>query len=89
MVFATPIDAYAQTPLEQMRQHIGNAISLGDPLKMAEAIASIAGQPSAPLRLALGSDAYQNIRTALQARLAALDAQEEIAKSTDVVEVTR
>jgi hypothetical protein len=60
----------------------------GDPAKMAFAIASIAGQPSAPLRLALGSDAYQAIRAALHTRLAALEAQESLANSTDAEDAT-
>jgi hypothetical protein len=71
-----------------MRQMVENTDTnsiLGDPAKMAAAIVSIAGQPSAPLRLTLGSDAYQLVRGALQARLAALDAQVAIAQSTDAV----
>jgi hypothetical protein len=46
-------------------------------------IDSVARSP-APKRLALGSDAYTQIRAALIDRIAALDAQKEIAFSTDV-----
>jgi NAD(P)-dependent dehydrogenase (short-subunit alcohol dehydrogenase family) len=91
MDFATPLDAYAQTALGQIRhrasQRTGNTIP-GDPAKMAEAIVSVASQSSAPLRLTLGSDAYQAVRAALQARLAALDAQEALARSTDADVIT-
>jgi hypothetical protein len=38
----------------------------------------------APKRLTLGSAAYTSIRAALVGRLAALDAQRDIALSTDV-----
>lgn len=85
MDFATPLGAYAQTAIVQMRDRLLTiSNSLGDPVKMAEAIVSIASQTSAPLRLTLGSDAYQFVRATLQARLAALDAQEALARSTDV-----
>jgi NAD(P)-dependent dehydrogenase (short-subunit alcohol dehydrogenase family) len=87
---ATPLDAYAQTSVGQVRQvrqkmsseSMRNMIP-GDPAKVAEAIMSIADQPAAPLRLTLGSDAYQQVRVALQTRLAALEAQEALARSTD------
>jgi hypothetical protein len=50
---------------------------------MAEAIAASADIEPAPRRLALGSDAYQFMRTALTMRLADLEAQKELAHSTD------
>ena len=40
-------------------------------------------QRPAPRRLALGSNAYEDIHAALSARLAALEAQREIAYSAD------
>jgi hypothetical protein len=46
---------------------------------MAQAILDSADQRPAPLRLALGTDTYHDVRAALVARLAALDAQRETA----------
>lgn len=45
-------------------------------------IASVDQNP-APLRLALGSDSYDNITKALTDRLARLETQRELARSTD------
>lgn len=50
---------------------------------MARAMIDSVDRSPAPRRLALGSDAYGHIRTALEDRLAALDAQKDIALSTD------
>jgi len=55
----------------------------GDPRKVAAAIIAAADQKSPPSRLALGSDAYAMIGDALRGRLEALDAQKDIAFSTD------
>ncbi|KQQ44851.1 hypothetical protein ASF69_09785 [Rhizobium sp. Leaf311] len=56
----------------------------GDPIKMTNAMIDSVYANPAPLRLALGSDAYSTIRGVLVSRLAALDAQKAIAVSTDV-----
>ncbi len=56
----------------------------GDPDKVVAAmIASVDVEP-APLRLATGSDAFGNIQTILKRRLASIEAQEDLARSTDV-----
>ena len=88
---ATPLAAYAQTPVDQMRQRLrsGSLPALGDPAKMAGVILNVARQPSPPLRLTLGSDAYQYERTALQARLATVEAEEMLARSTDADDAVR
>lgn len=90
MEVATPLDVYARTPVGQVRQmrklmtsDLLRQMIPGDPAKVAGAIVRIASQPSTPLRLTLGSDAYQQVQAALQARLAALHAQETLARSTD------
>jgi hypothetical protein len=49
---------------------------------VAAMIASV-DQPVAPRRLALGSDAYSAMHRHLTERLAALEAQRELALSTD------
>lgn len=56
----------------------------GDPRKVAAAIITSADQIPAPKRLTLGSDAYALVHEALTGRLAALEAQKELAHSTDV-----
>jgi hypothetical protein len=56
----------------------------GDPKKVAAAIIASAAQNPAPKRLALGSDAYKLVHDALTERLANLEAQKDLAHSTDV-----
>ncbi|KRK47828.1 Short chain oxidoreductase [Secundilactobacillus kimchicus JCM 15530] len=55
----------------------------GDPEKMAHQIISRVDVGKGPLRLTLGSDAYQKIKASLEARLAALTEQKTVAYSTD------
>jgi len=62
---------------------------LGDPDKMARAILQRVDQGGGPLRMPLGSDAYNDIRAALVKRLEELDAQKELAFSTDGDNVIR
>jgi hypothetical protein len=57
---------------------------LGDPQKMAKVIIQCVDGGNGPLRLALGSDAYEEIKAALTSRLADLEAQKELSYSTDV-----
>jgi hypothetical protein len=49
--------------------------------KIAEAIIDLVDSGAAPLRLALGSDSYDDVRAALVARLAELDADRDVAFS--------
>ncbi|MCI2424270.1 SDR family oxidoreductase [Saccharopolyspora sp. K220] len=83
------LDAYAKTPVGQVRQFIeksgGNLTGSapGDPVKVAAAIIDTATQEPAPRRVALGSDAYDAIRSSLTGRLAELDAGHQVALSTD------
>ncbi|PXW24699.1 SDR family oxidoreductase [Paraburkholderia caballeronis] len=79
------LDAYADTPAGAVRRLIepGFRSQPGDPAKMARAMIDSADRNPAPKRLALGSDAYANIRQALTERLAELDAQKDIATATD------
>lgn len=76
---------YDNTPAGEIRRAVLNdAFALrGDPQKMVDAmIASVDVRP-APRRLTLGSGAYERVRAALIERLAVLDAQKDIALSTD------
>ena len=86
---APPINAYAETPVGQVRQYIeaagGNltANALGDPALVADAIINVAAQTPAPRRLVLGSDAFDGVRTALVSRLAELDEAKAVSATTD------
>lgn len=53
--------------------------------RVAEAVIAVAETTPAPLRLTLGSDAYQHIQEALRRRLDELTAQRDLAYSTDDV----
>ena len=61
----------------------GTSVPIGDPAKMAAIIIASGEENPAPKRLVLGSDSYQFIHEALSDRLAALEAQKDLAMSTD------
>ncbi|CDG85334.1 SDR family oxidoreductase [Janthinobacterium agaricidamnosum] len=79
------IDAYDASPAGMARRMIeaGNSVQIGDPAKMAAIIIASVEQHPAPKRIALGSDAYNIMHKQLSERLAALEAQKELAFSTD------
>ncbi len=83
----TPFEAYERTSVGELRRAMsaGQVAVPGDPAKIARAIIASADAAPAPLRLALGSDTYQAVRGALVRRLEQLDAQRELALSTDGV----
>ena len=82
---STAMPEYRDTPAGEVRRRMepGFHGQPGDPAKMAAAMIASVEQEPAPKRLALGSDAYVNIRKALRDRLAELENQREIACSTD------
>jgi hypothetical protein len=61
------------------------AVPPNDPRKIAAAIINSVEQNPAPKRLVLGSDCYGAIHKALSERLAALEAQKDLAHTTDFV----
>jgi NAD(P)-dependent dehydrogenase (short-subunit alcohol dehydrogenase family) len=84
---AAPIAAYDATPAHDFRARLDpHAPATGDPARMATAIIDSAGVEPAPLRLLLGSDAYERTHQVLAGRLAALEAQKDLAASTDIRE---
>ncbi len=86
MVIAPAMEAYGETPVGEVRRAItANAFPIpGDVSKMCKIIIdSVAMQP-APLRLPMGSDTYTLVHEVLQQRLAALEAQKDMAFSTDM-----
>lgn len=79
------MEVYADTPAGATRRRIepGFHGQPGDPARMAAAMIASVDQHPAPKRLALGSDAFRNIKAALTERLHQLEAQEGTALSTD------
>jgi NAD(P)-dependent dehydrogenase (short-subunit alcohol dehydrogenase family) len=79
------LEAYKGTPAAMVHTMIKDTSRLppGDPAQMAKVIISSVDQNPAPKRIALGSDAYGAIHKALTDRLSALEAQRELAFSTD------
>ena len=86
LVSPAPIAAYDGTPAGEVRRAVtsGSFPILGDAGKVVDAMIASADASQAPRRLALGSQAYASVRAGLLGRLAALDAQREVALSTDV-----
>ncbi len=86
IVQAQAMPAYQATPAGEIRRALaaGTFALKGDAAKMVDAmIASVAHSP-APRRLLLGAEAFARVRAALTNRLAALDAQRDIAMSTEM-----
>jgi NAD(P)-dependent dehydrogenase (short-subunit alcohol dehydrogenase family) len=85
LVHATPLPAYEATPAGDVRRGIGDGsfAVTGDPVKMVDAMLHSAELSPAPRRLTLGRGAYTQIRAALVARLAELEAQQAVAFSTE------
>jgi NAD(P)-dependent dehydrogenase (short-subunit alcohol dehydrogenase family) len=81
----TQLDAYKGTPAAMVHTMIKDTSRLpsGNPAQMAKVIIGSIDQDPAPKRIALGSDAYGAIHKALTDRLSALEAQREVAFSTD------
>lgn len=85
--WTTPSEAYQQSAVAQIREYIqqtGDSNIAGDPNKMAKAIYDLSQQAEAPLRTALGVDAYQVLHQAYQSHLTALTAQQALAKSVAI-----
>ncbi|MEX1827077.1 SDR family oxidoreductase [Luteibacter sp. CQ10] len=85
--------AYDDAPSRMVNRVIEDTTfkSAGDPEKMVDAMIASVSQDPAPLRLALGSDAYTLLSKAYASRAEALEAQRELACSTDLAgqEATR
>lgn len=99
-VYGEPLEAYRDHEVGRfismmkgevpgMDMSMFEQIVVGDADKMAVQIIRRVDQGEGPLRMALGSDAYEDIRSALVERLAALDDQKELAYSTDADNVMK
>jgi len=85
LVSPPPMAEYDATPAGAIRRAVadGTLELLGDPAKMAQAMIDSTEVTPAPRRLTLGSTSYTSIRAALETRLAELEAQKDVAFSTD------
>lgn len=86
MVDAPVIEAYDKTPAGDVRRAIaaGTFPIRGDVEKTVQEIINCVEVSPAPLRLALGGDAYRDMRASLVSRLNALDAQKELALASEL-----
>lgn len=83
----TPIAAYDGTPASGARGiRTSTNPSPGDPANVAKAMIDSVDQNPAPVRITLGSDAYGFVHKALSDRLANLEAQKDLAYSTEFSE---
>jgi NAD(P)-dependent dehydrogenase (short-subunit alcohol dehydrogenase family) len=82
---AAPMDAYKGTPAGMVHAFIKDTSRLppGDPSKMVKLMIDSVDQNPAPRRLVLGSDSFKARQKALSDRLAAVEAQKDLAFSTD------
>ena len=85
LVRASSMDIYKDTPADAVRRSIaeGSFTVKGDAGRTVDAMISAADSAKPPLRLALGSTAYNSISQALAKRLAEIEAQREVAFSAD------
>ncbi|NWC92570.1 MULTISPECIES: SDR family oxidoreductase [unclassified Pseudomonas] len=82
---ATRLEDYDRSPSSHARRMIEDRtrISSGDPAKMVAIMIASVDQHPAPKRIALGPDAYTVMHKQLSDRLAVLEAQKDLAFSTD------
>ena len=86
LVTAPIMKAYENTPAGEVRRAVANGTFqlTGDVQKTVQAMINVVDVHPAPLRLAMGRDAYFDVRASLVARLTALDAQKDLALSSDI-----
>ena len=86
LVNPPPLAVYDDTPAGEVRRALasGSFPVKGDARKMAQIMIDSAAQQPAPKRLTLGSTAYASVREALTGRLAALEAQKDLALASDI-----
>jgi NAD(P)-dependent dehydrogenase (short-subunit alcohol dehydrogenase family) len=79
-----PIDAYAETAIARRRQiHSYSGTQPGDPVRASEAIIATVESANPPLRLPLGSVAYEAMGAELEALRKAYAAVEAVARGAD------
>jgi NAD(P)-dependent dehydrogenase (short-subunit alcohol dehydrogenase family) len=82
---AAPLPAYEGNPAHAFKAMLdpANGLAPGDPARMAAAIIASVDQHPAPLHIVLGSQALQTTLKVLNDRVAAFEAQTDLAASTD------
>lgn len=82
--WATSLPAYGDTPAGALRERFSgqHGHQPNDPVRAAEIIVDAVADPSAPLRLPLGPEALDRIRTKLETQLADLTAWDETGRDT-------
>jgi NAD(P)-dependent dehydrogenase (short-subunit alcohol dehydrogenase family) len=85
LVKADPLPAYDETPVGELRRAwaAGSFRVTGDASKVVDAMIAVADDPLPPIRLTLGSMAYESIRSALGERVGMLEAGKEVTLSVD------
>ncbi|HVJ39869.1 MAG TPA: SDR family oxidoreductase [Dongiaceae bacterium] len=78
-------EAYKGTPVGMVRTVLSDPARVpnGDPSKMVKVMIDSVDQTPAPKRIVLGTDSYTIILKALSERLATVEAQKDLAASTD------
>ena len=76
------VPAYQDTPVD--RDALPTEEMPGDQAKVVAAMIDAALSPDPPRRLLLGSDAYRLVHAALAGRIADVEAQQDLASTTDV-----
>jgi NAD(P)-dependent dehydrogenase (short-subunit alcohol dehydrogenase family) len=82
--WSTPLDAYHGTPAARLRERFTGmgGTQPNDPARAAAAIIDAVDSDDPPLRLALGPEAVEGIRTKLERQLDELAAWEDVANTT-------
>jgi hypothetical protein len=85
LVKADPLPAYDETPVGELRRAwaAGSFRVTGDASKVVDAMIAVADDHLPPIRLTLGSIAYESIRSALGERASMLEAGKEVTLSAD------
>ncbi len=84
-IVAPQMQSYEISPAAKGRRSFedNTIVPMGDPAKMVKIMIDSVDQHPAPKRIALGSDSYHVIHQALTGRLEELEAQKDLAFSTD------
>jgi NAD(P)-dependent dehydrogenase (short-subunit alcohol dehydrogenase family) len=80
------LNAYEGTPAGMVHAFLQDRsrLPIGDPAKMVKIMIDSVDREPAPKRLVLGSDSFAAMQKALTERLAAVEAQKDVAFSTDL-----
>ncbi|KDQ64701.1 hypothetical protein JAAARDRAFT_52649 [Jaapia argillacea MUCL 33604] len=77
-----PAYSSPDSPTSQFRGLVGKIEMMGDPIKAARVLLSLAKEPKLPLRIQLGADCWTMVRRKAQKVLEDLEEWEQVSKST-------